>query len=90
MNVTKSQLMNELILLEINTKLFPNKYIPFYNINIINCVQNTCKTCSRYSKIMYKENELHVCYDDWSCRNLGWHIIYPETLELCMNGVNCD
>jgi len=89
MNNTISELYNKLILLEINTKLFPNKYIPFDNINIINCVKNTCQTCNRYDKIIYKGNELHICYDDWSF-NYGWHVIVPETLELCMNEVNCD
>lgn len=79
MNKTKSELYNELILLEQQTKLFPKKYIPFDNLKIINCVEIKCLTCDKYSNIIYNKHKYHICFDEY----LGWHIIYPETLELC-------
>ncbi len=89
MNKTKSELYNSLVLLEQSCKLFPNKYIPFENLFTINCIGSACHTCNRYDKILYNSRELHICFDDWS-KNYGWHVIVPETLELCMNGICCD
>lgn len=85
MNNTISDLYNELIILEQKTKLFPNKYIPFENLKIINCKNNYCIFCNNYSKILYKGEYYHCC-NDMTYRKLGWHIIYPETLELCAKG----
>jgi hypothetical protein len=90
MNNSKAELIDELIILDINTKLFPNKLIPFENLKIINeqyeeIINTTCINCARYDKILYNQNYYHCCYDNWSKQRqqLGWHVIYPETLMMC-------
>ena len=46
-----------------------------------NCVKNKCPN---YDVIEIGFRNFAICYDDWSFAKNGWHLIYCETMDLCV------
>lgn len=94
MNKTKEQLIENLNHTQWQMNIYPEKYAihdilqdslkhnEFYMYQIQhNCINNSCPN---YDTIEYKGHTLHVCYDDWSSIKLGWHVLYFETCDICV------
>jgi hypothetical protein len=50
-------------------------------------IENNCikSQCPNYSNIRFDDIDWHLCNDNWSGEYAqGWHCIYYETLDLCV------
>jgi hypothetical protein len=83
MNKTKEQLIEELSRIErkdfIEQLKKDQNGFSLYLIKM-NCIKNKC---ANFNVLEYKDDAFFICYDDWSCEKVGWHVIYFETLDLC-------
>lgn len=92
LNRTREDLLGEIKKFENNTIKYPNKYMKFEqleqeNIKEMSLIKYHCidGKCPNYSTVEYKGVTYHACYDDWSGEfKVGWHVIYCETFDLCI------
>jgi len=65
--------------------LFSIRENQYSNIDLIenNCIKNQCPN---YGTIEFDNITWHLCNDNWSGLEFapGWHPIYCETLDLCV------
>lgn len=51
-----------------------------------NCVKNNCPN---YAIMEHEGIKFNMCKDDWSLSRSGWHEIYGETIDLCVENNKC-
>ena len=50
----------------------------------LNYLYETCWHCANHSIIMLRDHTFYICNDNWSGMNVGEHIFYSETRDMCI------
>jgi hypothetical protein len=52
--------------------------------NHLNYLYDRCWHCAHHSTITLADHTFYICNDNWSGMNVGDHITYSETIDLCI------
>jgi len=82
-NKTKEELIEELK--KINERN-PDRICRLWllNQNVMSSISNNCLKCKKHDVITFGGKNFHICYDDFTGITVGWHVIYFETIDLCI------
>jgi hypothetical protein len=50
-------------------------------------ISKKCMKCFNHSSLFFDDFLFHICNDDWSGVDVGKHISYSETYDICLE---CD
>jgi len=46
-------------------------------------INDKCMDCKNHSCIIFDNRDVHICDDKWSEMNVGRHVFYCETRDIC-------
>jgi hypothetical protein len=46
-------------------------------------INDKCMNCRNHECIVVTNRDIHICDDNWSGLNVGKHVFYSETKDIC-------